>query len=90
MAAALMIYEIIVQIFRVLKLLCSAVGGIYIATGVIKYAMAHANEDGPGVHKATMMLATGVVLLVMAATILDANTAQMVANWISGTSGGFA
>lgn len=44
------------------------VGVIFAIIGILKFAISHANEDGPAQQKAAMMMATGVVLGILGAT----------------------
>lgn len=52
------VITIVCQIVRI-------VGVIFIIVGVVKFVIAHANEQGPEQQKAIMMLATGVVLIIV-------------------------
>ena len=52
-------------VLSILYLVANIVGIIFIAVGIVRFAMSHAQEDGPGQQKAIMMMATGVVLLVV-------------------------
>lgn len=50
---------------NVMKTICLAIGAIFVGIGIIKVAIAHANEDGPATQKAAMMIATGIALIVL-------------------------
>ena len=47
----------------ILKAICMIVGSLFTVIGVIKFAISHANEDGPAQQKAIMMMATGILLV---------------------------
>ncbi len=51
---------------KVITIVCGVTGALFILTGIVKYAISHANEDGPAQQKAIMMLATGIVLVALA------------------------
>ena len=55
----------IVAVLNILYLIALIVGTIFIAVGIIRFAMSHAQEDGPGQQKAIMMMATGAVLIIV-------------------------
>ena len=55
----------IVAVLNILYLVALIVGIIFIAVGIIRFAMSHAQEDGPGQQKAIMMMATGAVLIIV-------------------------
>ena len=57
--------DAIKAVLSILYLVANIVGIIFIAVGIVRFAMSHAQEDGPGQQKAIMMMATGVVLLVV-------------------------
>ena len=41
------------------------IGALFCLVGIVKYAIAHAENQGPEQQKATMMLATGIVLMIL-------------------------
>ena len=47
----------------ILRAICMIVGSLFAVIGVIKFAISHANEDGPAQQKAIMMMATGILLV---------------------------
>ena len=49
----------------IVKIICMIAGALFAITGIIKFAIAHANEEGPAQQKAIMMIATGVVLVAL-------------------------
>ena len=66
-------------VLSILYLVANIVGIIFIAVGIVRFAMSHAQEDGPGQQKAIMMMATGVVLLVVRFVLSSLNIQE----WIS-------
>lgn len=62
--------EAINGIVSVLRLITGVIGAIFVLLGLVRLAIAHANEDGPAQQKAAVMLATGVVLLLFGTLIL--------------------
>lgn len=58
--------EIVKTIVRVI---CYIVGALFVIVGVVKFAISHANEDGPAQQKAIMMMATGILLVVLATVL---------------------
>ncbi len=62
--------EAIDGIVSVLRLITGVIGAIFVLLGLVRLAIAHANEDGPAQQKAAVMLATGVVLLLFGTLIL--------------------
>lgn len=59
----------------ILNIVCTIViiiGVIFGIMGVVKFAIAHANDQGPDQQKAAIMLATGIVLIILP-VILMAN-----------------
>ena len=55
----------------IVKIICFIVGALFAVVGVIKFAISHANEDGPAQQKAIMMMATGALLVILGATFPD-------------------
>lgn len=53
----------------ILKIICFIAGAMFALVGIIKFAISHANEDGPAQQKAIMMMATGVVLVALGLAI---------------------
>lgn len=53
------------SIFRVVKIITTVLGAIFLIVGIVKFVIAHANEDGPSQQKAAMMIATGIALVVI-------------------------
>lgn len=63
--------NVIKAVITVMKYICNIVGIIFALIGIVKFAISHANEDGPAQQKAAMMIATGIVLVVLGAVVLD-------------------
>lgn len=55
----------------IVKVICYIVGALFIIVGAVKFAISHANEDGPAQQKAIMMMATGVLLVVLATLLVN-------------------
>ncbi len=53
----------------ILKIICFIAGAMFALVGIIKFAISHANDDGPAQQKAIMMMATGVVLVALGLAI---------------------
>lgn len=65
---------------KVVKLIATAIGAIFILVGVLKFAISYSNDDGPQQQKAVMMLAAGLVLVLLSQLVLDDLD---IASWIS-------
>ena len=52
-------------VFTVVKIVCLAVGALFAIMGIVKYTIAHAQEDSPSQQKAAMQLAAGIALIVV-------------------------
>ena len=59
--AQTMVGNILIIIYNIVTI----VGIIFIIIGLVKFVIAHANEQGPEQQKAAMMMATGVVLVLL-------------------------
>jgi uncharacterized membrane protein len=59
---------VIEGVVKIISMICNVVGIIFVLIGVVKVAIAHANEDGPAQQKAALMIATGIILIVLGAT----------------------
>jgi len=70
--------DVMALIINVMKKICVIVGAIFALIGIVKIAIAHANEDGPAQQKAAMMLATGVILVILGTTTM----LDIVKNWV--------
>ena len=55
----------ITAVVRIIRVLLSALGALFIVLGVIKFTIAHAQEDSPSQQKAAMLIASGIALLIV-------------------------
>lgn len=62
--------NVIDAVVSIVRLIVNVLGAIFALVGIVKFAIAHANEDGPAQQKAAMMIATGIVLLLMGTVII--------------------
>lgn len=62
--------EIASLIKTIVKAICYIVGALFAIVGIVKFAISHANEDGPAQQKAIMMIATGLLLVVLGTTLV--------------------
>jgi hypothetical protein len=69
-AAADATNSIITSLKGVLKLIATMIGAIFAASGIIKYIIAHANDNGSEQQKAMMFLASGAGLIIFGTAIL--------------------
>lgn len=59
-------------VFTVIKIICD-IGGIFlILGGIIKYAIAHANQQGPDEMKAFQWIVAGIILALLGFVLIDA------------------
>ena len=71
-AAATAAAEAMIEgILKVVKLICNVVGILFAIVGIVKFVIAHANEQGPEQQKAAVMMATGLVLVLLGLLVLD-------------------
>jgi succinate dehydrogenase/fumarate reductase cytochrome b subunit len=52
-------------VVKIIMVLLSALGALFIVLGVIKFTIAHAQEDSPSQQKAAMLIASGIALLIV-------------------------
>ena len=57
--------KVITGVLSVIYIIANAVGIIFVALGLLKLAIAHAQEDGPAQQKAALMTATGLLLILL-------------------------
>ena len=62
--------NVVEALVTIVEWICSIVGVIFSLIGIVKFAISHANEDGPSQQKAAMMIATGIVLVILGALVL--------------------
>ncbi len=55
---------------QIVTILCSVVGAIFLILGLVKLGIAQSEQDGPAQQKAIMMIATAVLLEVLAFLII--------------------
>ncbi len=46
------------------RVLLTAIGAIFIVVGLVRFVLAHSQEDSPSQQKAAMMIATGIAAIV--------------------------
>ena len=73
-------------VFTVVKIVCLAVGALFAVMGIVKYTIAHAQEDSPSQQKAAMQLAAGIALIVVGFLISTLNLQNVVLNNMSAVS----
>lgn len=71
--------DVVDAVMKIVQIIAVAVGAIFVLVGIVKFAMAHANEDGPAQQKAILMLAAGIVLVLVGTIIIGTLD---VAGWI--------
>lgn len=59
-------------LLKVVKLICNVMGIGFAIVGIVKFVIAHANEQGPEQQKAVQWMATGLVLVLLGVLVLDA------------------
>lgn len=74
--------EMMKSVMKILKIIAMVAGALFLVVGLLKFAISHANEDGPAQQKAIMMMATGVLLMVLGLTVFTEDFASTVAKWI--------
>ena len=51
------------KLYGVVKIITTVIGAIFLLVGIVRFVIAHANEDGPSQQKAAMFIATGIALI---------------------------
>ena len=74
--------EMMKSVMKILKIIAMVAGALFLVVGLLKFAISHANEDGPAQQKAIMMMATGILLMVLGLTVFTESFASTVADWI--------
>lgn len=59
---------VINSVVQIVCMICNVIGIIFAILGIVRLAIAHANEDGPAMQKAAVMIASGIILIVLGAT----------------------
>ena len=75
--------EVIEAVIKIVEVIAVVVGAMFILVGIVKFAMAHANEDGPAQQKSILMLAAGLVLVLVGLIIIPNLN---VSGWIQGVA----
>lgn len=57
-------------VVTVLNLICIVIGGIYLVSGLVKYAIAHGNDQGNEQNSALKQAASGLVLVLLGSALL--------------------
>ena len=65
-------FSVIDTVIMIMQIITNVVGILFAIIGIVKFAMAHENEDGPAQQKAVMMMATGIVLIILGTVVLNA------------------
>ena len=63
----------------VIKVICYVVGALFAVIGIVKLAIAHADDSGPEQKKAVMMIATGGALVALGGILVD----KIKASWFT-------
>ena len=58
-------------IFKILRAICIVLGAFFVVFGVVKVAIAHANENPQDQSKALTMAAVGLVLVLLGSVVLN-------------------
>lgn len=70
--------EMVNAILTVAKMIVRVIGVIVAIVGIIKFAMAHSEGDGPAQTKAATVAATGVVLVILPSVFDQIDFAGMI------------
>lgn len=70
--------DMINAILTVVKLIVKVMGVIFVIVGIVKFAMAHSEGDGPAQTRAAGIAATGVVLIVIPSVLDSIDFAGMI------------
>ena len=66
-------------VFTIIRIICAVLGGFFLIFGVVKIAIAYANENPQEQTKAMMMLASGIVLVVLVTVVINNTMARSLA-----------
>ena len=69
-------------VFTIIRIICAVLGGFFIVFGIVKVAIAHANENPQEQTKALMMMAAGIVLVVLVTLVLNSAMADKISEMI--------
>ena len=78
--------EAIQTVVKIIMVLMSALGALFIVLGVIKFTIAHAQEDSPSQQKAAMLIASGIALFIVGFVISQINFGNLIVTNPSGVS----
>ena len=67
-----------VLVIKAVRVIGSVAGALFVLVGIIRFVIAHANEDGPNQQKAALMIATGIALIIVVSIISAQNLADMI------------
>ena len=70
--------EAIQTVVKIIMVLMSALGALFIILGVIKFTIAHAQEDSPSQQKAAMLIASGIALFIVGFVISQINFGNLI------------
>ena len=70
--------EAIATVIKIIMVLMSALGALFIVLGVIKFTIAHAQEDSPSQQKAAMLIASGIALFIVGFVISQINFGNLI------------
>ena len=77
------------SVVQIIMVLLSALGALFIVLGVIKFTIAHAQEDSPSQQKAAMLIASGIALLIVGFVISKIKFSDIITTNPSWTYSGF-
>ena len=63
--------------------ICIVPAAFFLIAGIMQYASAHSDGDGPGTKKAIGMISAGIMIAVAAAILLNGSTQETFANLLS-------
>ena len=69
-------------IFKILKVISIVIGAFFILFGIVKIAIAQANDTPQESHKSIMMVAAGLVLILLGTVILNDAMVKTVSDMI--------
>ncbi len=67
-------------IIKILSTLITVLGAVFSLMGLIHYASANSEGDGPAKQKAVMQLASGIMLIALS-TVLSASAESLANTW---------
>lgn len=65
-------------VIKAVRVIGTVAGALFVLVGIIRFVIAHANEDGPNQQKAALMIATGVALIIVVSLIGQGDLTEMV------------